>query len=116
MENGIRGLCPRCRRVSVFKGYLDIVPTCLSCGLSFGGHDVGDAAVFAGIFLIGFLAVGLAILLEFTVKPPLWLHMTLWPAAILGGTLGLLRPLKGIAVALQYRYRSVEEASRPGGR
>ena len=105
---GARGLCPRCRGASIFAAYLTIAPLCPSCGLGFSGHDAGDAPAFAGVCIMGVSVVALAILLEFKVTPPLWVHMTLWPVATLVGTVLLLRPLKGITVALQYRYRSVD--------
>jgi uncharacterized protein (DUF983 family) len=46
---------------------------------------------------------------EATFEPPLWLHAVLWGTAVMGGTIALLRPLKGVMVALHYRHRT------PGG-
>ena len=36
----------------------------------------------------------------------MWLHATIWPPLILGAALGLLRPMKGVLIALQYRHRA----------
>ena len=43
---------------------------------------------------------------EFICEPPLWLHMVIWVAVILGGALGLLRPMKAVMIALQFRNKA----------
>jgi uncharacterized protein (DUF983 family) len=99
----------------LFDGYLKITERCSVCGLEFSGHDAGDAPAVAGIFILGFGIGGLAALLEWLMAPPMWLHAALWLPLTLAGTLVILRPLKGLTVALQYRYRAVDEPERPGG-
>ena len=113
--SGLLGCCPRCRRGSVFDGYLRIADRCPACGLGLGGHDVGDGAIVFVIFILGFAVVGAALAVELAFQPPLWLHAVLWGPVILGGTLLLLRPAKGLTVALQYRFRSTDEPTKPGG-
>jgi uncharacterized protein (DUF983 family) len=39
-------------------------------------------------------------------------HVALWPAAILGGTLALLRPFKATLIALQYRHRASDSGTK----
>ena len=112
---GLRGRCPRCGQGALFDGFLRIVDRCAACGLGFGGHDVGDGAIVFVIFVLGFAVVGAALAVELAYRPPLWLHAALWGPAVLGGTPLLLRPAKGMTVALQYRFRSTEEPPRPGG-
>jgi uncharacterized protein (DUF983 family) len=87
---------------------------CEACHLSFVGHDAGDAPAVFGIFILGFLIVGLAIALELLAAPPLWLHAVIWLPITFLASIALLRPLKGLTVAVQYRYRSVDEPERPG--
>jgi len=76
---------------------------------------VGDGPAVAGIFILGFGVVGLAVWVEFAFALPLWVHGLIWAPVILGGAVGLLRPLKGVTVALQYRFRAVDESTKPGG-
>jgi uncharacterized protein (DUF983 family) len=91
-----------------------VTPRCPACGLGFSEHDAGDGPAVAGSFLVGAVVVGLALVLEATAAPPLWVHAALWgPLAVLG-SLGILRPLKGMLVAAQYRYRSVEKRIENG--
>ena len=63
------------------------------------------------IFILGFLVVPLALWVESRFAPPMWLHMTIWPPVILGGALGLLRPMKGVMIALQYRHKASESGA-----
>jgi uncharacterized protein (DUF983 family) len=69
----------------------------------------------AAIFILGAGVVALAIGFEFRYQPPMWVHVAIWPVVILAATLAIMRPLKGIAVALQYHFRSVDGPERPGG-
>ena len=52
--------------------------------------------------------MGAAVVVEFTWRPPYWLHALLWIPLILLLTLGLLRPLKGLLVALQFHHKAEE--------
>lgn len=114
-RRGLLGRCPRCGRGRLFKGLLDIADGCDACGLRFFGHDAGDGPAVAGIFILGTAVVGLAVWVEFTFFPPLWLHAVLWTPVIVGGAVALLRPSKGLTVALQYYYRAVDEEEKLGG-
>ena len=115
LGRGLRGRCPHCGRGPLFDGYLTVADRCRVCGHALAGHDAGDGPAVFGIFILGFLVVGLAGVVEYLFSPPLWVHAVVWLPFTLVGTLVLLRPLKGIAVALQYRYRSLDEPERPGG-
>lgn len=112
---GLRGRCPRCGQGRIFSGYLKIADQCPVCGLGLSGHDVGDGPVVPAMLLIGGVVVGLVFYLEFGWSPPWWVHAVLWPPLVILMVLAILPPLKGLAVALQHRYRSTEEEGRLGG-
>ena len=59
--------------------------------------------------------VGLALWVEVTWTPPLWLHALLWGPLTLGGALAMLRPLKGVMVAQTYRHRAETFEDGPAG-
>jgi uncharacterized protein (DUF983 family) len=115
---GLRGRCPRCGQGSLFKGFLDTAPSCTACGLDFKFIDSGDGPAVFVILIIGFVVVGLALFVEVSWQPPLWLHALLWLPLTLGLSLGLLRPLKGLMIGLQYKNKAeqgrlVEPGPRP---
>jgi len=89
-----------------------VVPSCSVCGLDFKGEDSGDAGPVFLVLILGAIFVGLALWVEFRYEPPLWVHAVVWLPLLLGLTVGLLRPIKALAIALQYRYRSLD---RNGG-
>lgn len=105
---GIAGRCPACGHGKLFSGYLDLAPRCSSCGLDYGFADAGDGPTVFVILIAGFVIVGGALIVEVLYQPPYWLHALLWgPLAILL-PLALLRPFKGVLVALQFRHKAAE--------
>jgi uncharacterized protein (DUF983 family) len=92
----------------MFQGFLKIRPKCEVCGLDLAFADSGDGPAFFVMSIVGFVVVGLALWVEFTYAPPIWLHIVMWFALTLVLSLGLVRPLKGILVALQYHHKAEE--------
>ena len=103
---GLRGRCPRCGEARLFDGFLRLAPACRACGLEFGFADSADGPAFFIITAVGFLVAGAALLVEVAYAPPIWVHVVLWGPLVLILCLPLLRPLKGILVALQYAQRA----------
>ncbi len=92
----------------LFKGYLATRPSCSNCGLDFDFADSGDGPAVFIIMIVGFIVVGLALAVEMSIRPPIWVHMMLWlPLTLILG-LGMLRPLKGLMIAQQYRHSAKE--------
>ena len=110
---GLMGRCPRCGRGPLFDGYVQIAPACSVCGLSYEGHDTGDGPAFFIMLPLSLIAAGLALIVELAYTPPLWVHMALWPTFIAVVVGFSLRPVKATMVALQYRYRDVENTDPP---
>jgi uncharacterized protein (DUF983 family) len=108
---GLRCRCPRCGEGRLFEGFLTLAPRCERCGLDFGFADAGDGPAVFVILIAGFVVVVLAVMVEFLWRPPYWVHAVLWVPAILAVTLGLLRPLKGTLIALQYHHKAAEGRS-----
>jgi uncharacterized protein (DUF983 family) len=107
---GLRGRCPRCGKGRLFKHGLALAESCEACGLDYGKlAEAGDAPAVFIILALGALIVGLALWVEVTYEPPIWLHLLLWLplTAILG--IAALRPLKGLTIAHSYR-RGAEES------
>ena len=82
--------------------------TCEACGLDLSAQDSGDGPAVFVILILGFLIVGLALVVEIGYAPPLWVHAVLWPPLILGGAIAMLRPFKAMLIALQYKHKARE--------
>lgn len=107
---GLKGCCPRCGNGRLFDGLVKVKPSCSSCGLDYSFADAGDGPAVFVILIIGFLVVGLALWSEVNYSPPVWLHILLWGPLTIILSLALLRGLKGILIALQYRNSAAEGA------
>ena len=105
---GLRCRCPRCGGGKLFQGFLTLRPRCEVCGLDYGFADSGDGPAVFIMFFAGFIVVGAALLTEIAFQPPYWVHAALWLPLILILTLGLLRPMKGLMIALQYYHKAEE--------
>jgi uncharacterized protein (DUF983 family) len=113
MLAGLSGACPRCGEGKLFQGFLTVRPRCEACGLDYSFADSGDGPAVFIMFFAGFVVVGAALVTEIVYQPPFWLHAVLWLPLILIVTLGPLRPMKGVMIALQYHHQAAE--SRFGG-
>lgn len=110
---GLRAKCPRCGRGKIFAGFLTIAPSCAACGLDFSFADAGDGpAVFVTLFG-GFLVLGAALWTEIRYEPPMWVHLAIFLPLTLVVCVGLLRPLKGVLIALQYRNKAEQGRLEP---
>lgn len=105
---GLRGRCPRCGEGRLFAGFLGVGKRCVNCGLDYAFADAGDGPAVFVILIIGFIVVGLALWLEVSYGPPIWLHLLLWIPLTLLLSLGALRLIKGVLIALQYSNKAAE--------
>ena len=105
---GLRCRCPRCGKGKLFTGFLTLRPRCEVCGLHYGFADSGDGPAVFIMFLAGAIVVGAALVTEILFRPPYWVHAALWLPLILIVTLGPLRPMKGLMIALQFHHKAAE--------
>jgi uncharacterized protein (DUF983 family) len=114
---GLTCSCPRCGQGKLFQGFLTLRPRCDACGLDYEFVDSGDGPAVFIMFLAGAIVVGAALITEVEFHPPYWVHAALWLPLILIVTLGPLRPMKGLMIALQFHHRAAESrfgsADRP---
>ena len=113
LRAGLGCRCPRCGRGRLYKGLLTVVDRCAVCGLDLSPHDSGDGPAVFVILILGAVVVPLALALEVAARPPMWLHMAIWPPVIVALALVLLRLMKATLVA--YHYKNLRhEYDEPG--
>ena len=108
VKAGLSGRCPRCGEGRPFRGFLSVGDRCGNCGLDYSFADAGDGPAVFVILIIGFVVVGLALWMEVSLNPPLWLHFMLWIPLTLVLSLVALRLIKGLLIVLQYRNNAAE--------
>ena len=108
---GLRCRCPRCGKGRLFDGFLTLKQRCEACGLDLSKADSGDGPAVFLIFILGFTVVPLIVILEFVYEPPVWVTPLAGGILIIGGALALLRPLKGLMIALQYQHKASDSGT-----
>ncbi len=111
ISTGLAGRCPRCGQGKLFNGFLKIADRCTVCDLDFSKADSADGPAFFIMLLVPAVIIPIAMWVEFSYMPPLWLHALLWTPLIIGLSVALLRPLKGVMVALQFKHQASDSGT-----
>lgn len=90
----------------MFQGYLTVRTRCEACGLDLAFADAGDGPAVFVTLIAGCIVLGLALWVDIALDPPVWLLLAIFLPLTLVVCLALLRPLKGVMVAMQYRNRA----------
>ncbi len=88
-----------------------MVERCAACGADLRKADSGHGPAVFLVFIVGGLVIPLAFWLESSAEPPIWVHMLILPAFILGLSLSLLRPAKALQIELHYKHRASDSGN-----
>lgn len=102
-STGVACRCPRCGRGKLFKNLLEVRDSCDVCGLDLSPHDTGDGAIVFVILFLGAIVTTLAIIVETTFHPPIWVHLVIWVPTITILSIVMLRLFKGVLIALHFK-------------
>ena len=105
---GLACRCPNCGRGRLFDGFLSVTGACAACGANLAAADSGDGPAVFVIIIVGFLAVFAALFTEIAIHPPVWVHLVVWLPLATGLCLVLLRPVKGLMIAAQFKNKASE--------
>ena len=86
----------------MFGAFLKVNDRCDVCGEELHHHRADDFPAYLVIVLVGHIVVPLAMWVEIAYSPAYWLQAAIWLPLIVGLALGLLQPIKGAVVALQW--------------
>jgi uncharacterized protein (DUF983 family) len=105
---GLAGRCPNCGEGPLFEGFLRVAPKCATCAYDLSKADSGDGPAVFITLIAGFGVCFAALITEFTIHPPMWVHLVVWLPMTLVLSLGLMRPLKGVLLAAQFMNKASE--------
>jgi uncharacterized protein (DUF983 family) len=105
MWRGLRGQCPQCGTKTLFRKYLKISDTCNACGLALSGHQADDAPPYFTIFIVSHVIVPVALIVERSYTPPLYVHAIMFCLLAIIVSLISLPLVKGAVVGLQWALR-----------
>lgn len=105
IKRGLSLSCPACGNGKLYSGFLKVADSCSSCGLELKAHDAADGPAYVVMSVMSIKVVVLALILEFTVEPPAWLHVIIWIPFTILGSLIMLRFTKSLFIAIQYYHK-----------
>jgi uncharacterized protein (DUF983 family) len=105
MLRGFLNRCPKCGRGRLFGAFLKVEDYCSECGEALYHQRADDAPAYFVILIVGHIVVPLMLTVEFALHPPYWVHLVLWLPLTLALALGLIQPIKGAIIGLQWAHR-----------
>ncbi len=102
MKRGFRGLCPHCGNGKLFRAYVKPVNNCAVCGEDFTPQRADDLPAYIVVSIVGHIVVGGFMATEMLTNWPGWLHLAVWIPVTIILSLGLLQPVKGAIIGLQW--------------
>lgn len=108
---GLACRCPQCGEGPLFAGFLKVADRCEACGQDLAAADSGDGPVVFILLIVGMIVIFSMLIVELTYHPPIWLHLVLWLPLATILTLGLLRPFKGVLIAMQFHNKASQARS-----
>ena len=103
LVKGFRGYCPACGEGRMFRAYLKVADNCPACGEELHHHRADDFPAYLVIIITGHILVPIVLAVETIFAPPMWLSIPLWLTVAASVSAGLLQPVKGAVVALQWQ-------------
>lgn len=108
LSAGLGCKCPNCGQGRVFDGYLRFKTRCEACDADLTIADAGDGPAFFVMFAALIVVVPSAMFFELAFRPPAFVHILIWPPLTVGFCLLLLRPVKSLLFALQWKHKAGE--------
>ena len=102
---GLRCRCPNCGHGPLFKSYLKNVDECIVCHQEIHHHRADDLPPYLTVFLVAHIVVAGFLALDEAVTLSMGAQLGIWVPVALILSLGLLQPLKGATIALQWSLR-----------
>jgi uncharacterized protein (DUF983 family) len=114
LQRGAMCRCPNCGEGPLFRSFLKVNEHCPACGEAYHHHRADDLPAYIVMLIVGHVVVTFLMVTEAAYAPAFWIHALLWFPMTIGLSLGLLQPVKGAVVALQWKLRMHGFGSRRG--
>ncbi|TDI59224.1 MAG: DUF983 domain-containing protein [Alphaproteobacteria bacterium] len=105
IRRGILGKCPACGIGNLFRTFLSTHDLCPHCGEEIFHHRADDGPPFFSMFFVAPIVVTVMIIYEGTNSPPIWHHLVIGITLSITLCIGLIRPIKGFFVGVQWAKR-----------
>lgn len=113
MGRGFMCKCPHCGEGKLFRKFLKVADSCSECGEEYHHHRADDLPAYLVIIIVGHIVVGAFMGIENVFVLSTWQHLAIWVPITLVMTLGLLQPVKGSVVGLQWALKMHGFSGKP---
>ena len=105
LRAALLGSCPQCGAPTLFEAPARVAMKCSSCELDYTKYERGGRV--SGLFtvVIAIILIVIAVSIENTFRPPLWLQAAFWAPVTVGTVIYSLRLFKTVLL-----YAAVENA------
>jgi uncharacterized protein (DUF983 family) len=105
MARGLMCRCPACGKGHLFRKFLKIIDTCPHCAEDLHHQRADDAPPYFTMMIVGHLLIPIVVIVERVWQPEIWLQLAFWIPATFLLTIGLIQPVKGAIVGLQWALK-----------
>ena len=102
MKRGFLGRCPHCGEGRLFRAFVKPVDRCAHCGEELHHHRADDLPAYLVVVIVGHIVLGGFMAVEVTSTWPMWQHLAVWAPLTILLAIGLLQPVKGAVIGLQW--------------
>lgn len=102
------GQCPECGQKTLFANITGFADRCRACGLDYSQYNVGDGPAAFLTLIVGAIVLGLALAVEASFRPPMWVHVLLWVPITVAMVVGTLRVFKALLLISEHRNQAGE--------
>jgi uncharacterized protein (DUF983 family) len=113
MARGLRSRCPACGQGHLFRAYIKVADVCDHCGEELHHHKADDAPPYFTMMIVGHVLIPVVVIVERVWHPNMAMQLLAWLPTTLLMTIGLLQPVKGAIVGLQWALRMHGFGSEP---
>ncbi|MBD9371871.1 DUF983 domain-containing protein [Rhizobium sp. ARZ01] len=116
IKRGLLNRCPSCGEGHLFRAFLKPVDACSVCGEEMKHHRADDLPPYIVITIVGHIALAGYMMTDLILPLTTWMHLAIWVPVTLMGALGLMQPVKGGVIGLQWALKMHgfgEEADKP---
>lgn len=105
IKRGLLNRCPSCGEGRLFRAFLKPVDDCSVCGEEMLHHRADDLPPYIVITIVGHIVVAGYMMTDLIFPFPTWVHLAIWAPLTLLGALGLMQPVKGGVIGLQWALK-----------
>lgn len=105
MKRGMFCRCPNCGEGKLFRAFLKPVDNCAVCNEDYTHQRADDLPAYLTIVIVGHIVIGGFMMTDLVWTLSDWTHIALWMPLTLALTFGMIQPIKGAVIGLQWAAR-----------